>query len=127
MCLFITLDETVSPSVYHLEGYNAEVRNRTIHGGGVAVYIKEHLPYVRMSKLESKTIEHISIDLIVNHQKYSINNFYRPPHNLAHQRQEFLAEMDLTLLKLRSHRSALKLLLGDYNFGSVYAPDQTCS
>ena len=122
ICLQETkMDETVSPSVYHLEGYNAEVRNRTIHGGGVAVYIKEHLPYVRMSKLESKTIEHISIDLIVNHQKYSINNFYRPPHNLAHQRQEFLAEMDLTLLKLRSHRSALKLLLGDYNFGSVYA------
>ena len=122
ICLQETkMDETVSPSVYHLDGYNAEIRNRTIHGGGVAVYIKEHLPYVRMSKLESKTIEHISIDLIVNHQKYSINNFYRPPHNLAHQRQEFLDEMDQTLLKLRSHRSALKLLLGDYNFGSVYA------
>ena len=122
ICLQETkMDDTVSPSVYHLDGYNAEIRNRTIHGGGVAVYIKEHLPYVRMSKLESKTIEHISIDLIVNHQKYSINNFYRPPHNLAHQRQEFLDEMDQTLLKLRSHRSALKLLLGDYNFGSVYA------
>ena len=122
ICLQETkMDETVSPSVYHLEGYNAEIRNRTIHGGGVAVYIKEHLPYVRMSKLESKTIEHISIDLIVNNKKHSINNFYRPPHNLAHQRQEFLDEIDQTLLKLRSHRSALKLLLGDFNFGSLYA------
>ena len=122
VCLQETkMDESVSPSVYKLDGYNAEIKNRNTHGGGVAVYIKEHLPYVRMNKLESKTIEHICIDLIVNHQKYSINNFYRPPHNLAHQRQEFLDEIDQTLLKLRSHRSALSLLLGDFNFGSVYS------
>ena len=121
----IKIDESVSPSVYHIDGYSVEVRCRTTHGGGVATYIKNHIPYVRINNLESKTLEHISIDLIVNHKKYSVNNFYRPPNNLAQQRQEFLDEMDRTLLKLKSHRSGLTLILGDFNFGSTYAANMS--
>ena len=43
---------------------------------------------------QSKTLEHISIDIIVNHKKYSINNFYRPPNNLSEDKQKFLELID---------------------------------
>ena len=122
ICLQETkLDDSISPTLYKLEGFNVETRHRNIHGGGVSVYIKEHIPYVRMSKLESKTLEHISIDIIVNHKKYSINNFYRPPNNLSEDKQKFLEDMKQCLTKLKSHRVKQTCLIGDFNFGSCYA------
>ena len=122
ICLQETkLDDSISPTLYKLDGFNVETRHRNIHGGGVSVYIKEHIPYVRMSKLESKTLEHISIDIIVNHKKYSINNFYRPPNNLSEDKQKFLEDMKQCLTKLKSHRVKQTCLIGDFNFGSCYA------
>ena len=59
ICLQETkLDDSISPTLYKLDGFNVETRHRNIHGGGVSVYIKEHIPYVRMSKLESTFRKH---------------------------------------------------------------------
>ena len=122
ICLTETkIDDTTAESNYSIPGYNTEYRHRTSSGGGVLVYIKDSLPYVRMPKLESPKLEHVSIDVIVNKKRYCVNTVYRPPNNLAAEQQEFLSEMEMVLSKIRKHRCANSILVGDFNYGSCYS------
>ena len=55
------LDDNIQDSVFTIPGYNVEYRHRTRKGGGVALYIRDDIPYVRTSKLESNVLEHVSV------------------------------------------------------------------
>ena len=74
-----------------------------------------------MVQLENPKLEHVCVDVIVNKKRYCVSTIYRPPNNLAQEQNEFLTEIQATLLKLRRHRSANTILVGDYNFGSCYS------
>ena len=56
------LDEGIHESVFTLPGYNIEYKNRTRRGGGVALYIRDDIPYFRTTSLESKELEHVAVD-----------------------------------------------------------------
>ena len=78
ICLTETkLDDKVAESNYSLPGYNTEHRHRTSSGGGVLVLIKNTLPYVRMTQLESSKLEHVCVDVIVNKKRYCVSALYR--------------------------------------------------
>ena len=48
---------------HHVQGYNFEKRNRLNgKGGGVALYVKDSVNYIRRTDLESKTLENIVIE-----------------------------------------------------------------
>ena len=70
--------------------------------------------------------EHISIDCIVNSKKININVIYRPPSRTTEDQtskqedDKFLTDIEKTLGKIRSHKSALKVICGDLNFGDLY-------
>ena len=122
ICLTETkLDDKVAESNYSLPGYNTEHRHRTSSGGGVLVLIKNTLPYVRMNQLENSKLEHVCIDVIVSKKRYCVSALYRPPNNLVSEQNEFLAEMEVTLSKLRKHRCVNSILVGDFNYGSCYS------
>ena len=56
ICLTETkLDDRVAEANFTLPGYNSEHRHRTSSGGGILVFIKDTLPYVRMQQLEHPT------------------------------------------------------------------------
>ena len=122
ICLTETkLDDKVAESNYSLPGYNTEHRHRTSSGGGVLVLIKNTLPYVRMTQLESSKLEHVCVDVIVNKKRYCVSALYRPPNNLVSEQMEFLSEMEATLSKLSRHRCVNSILVGDFNYGSCYS------
>ena len=120
------LDDNIQDSVFTIPGYNVEYRHRTRKGGGVALYIRDDIPYVRTSKLESNVLEHVSVDATVKDKKFNISVIYRPPsrstpdQSAAAEDNKFLSEIGKTLGKLRSHRASSKLILGDFNFGDCY-------
>ena len=75
----LTLSETHicvaedNDKLYHVRGYNFEKRNRPNgKGGGVALYIKDSIDYIRRTDLESKTLENIVIEIVLTTSK----NFY---------------------------------------------------
>ena len=115
------LDDTVHESNFTIPGFNTEHRHRTKAGGGVLVFVKDTLPYVRMNKLENPNLEHLCVDVIVDKKRYCINTIYRPPNNLVSDQQQFLSEMEATLSIIRKHRCFNSILVGDYNFGSIYS------
>ena len=120
------LDDNIQDSVFTIPGYNVEYKHRTRKGGGVALYIRDDIPYVRASKLESKELEHVSVDVTVKTKKFNISVIYRPPsrstpdQSAAAEDNKFLSNIEKTLGKLRSHRASSKLILGDFNFGDCY-------
>ena len=127
ICLTETkLDDLVHDSCYTIQGYNIEYKHRTRKGGGVCIYVRDDIPYVRATKVESKMLEHVSIDLTVKGKKFNLNVLYRPPSRTTPEQtaqQEdaiFLENIEITLGKIRSHRSANKIICGDLNFGDCY-------
>ena len=122
ICLTETkLDDRVAEANFTLPGYNSEHRHRTSSGGGILVFIKDTLPYVRMQQLEHPKLEHVCIDVIVNKKRYCVSTVYRPPNNLVSEQQEFLTNMETTLSKIRKHRCVNSILVGDFNYGSCYS------
>ena len=74
ICLTETkLDDTIHDSGYVIKGYSIERKHRTRKGGGVCIYIRDDIPYVRATKVESKVLEHVSIDMTVKGKKFNVN------------------------------------------------------
>ena len=127
ICLTETkLDDLVHDSCFAIQGYNIEYKHRTRKGGGVCIYIRDDIPYVRASRVESKVLEHVSIDMTVRGKKTNLNVLYRPPSRSTPEQSaqqedaKFLENIEITLGKIRSHRSANKIICGDMNFGDCF-------
>ena len=105
-------------SNYVIKGYSIELRHRTRQGGGVCIYVRDDIPYIRASKVESKVLEHISIDMTVKGRKINLKVLYRPPSRTTPEQTaqqedaKFLDNIEITLAKIRSHRAATKLVCG---------------
>ena len=120
------LNDNIQESVYTIPGFNVETKHRTRKGGGVCIYIRDDLPYVRATKVESKELEHVSVDITLKGKKFNVSVIYRPPsrttpdETMAEEDNKFLSNIEKTLGKIRSHRASTKVILGDFNFGDVY-------
>ena len=66
------LDENTDDNILQMEGFNSERKDRTAlrqgalntkRGGGVVVYIADHIKYKRRNDLESSEIESIWLEI----------------------------------------------------------------
>ena len=113
------LDDTIAECTYSIPGYNMETRHRDRHGGGIMLFIRDNIPYCRKETLESKTIEHVAIDLNIGGKKYAVNVIYRPPNESPEDHTTFLTDINATLIKINKHKAYTKIICGDFNFGSA--------
>ena len=70
--LFISetkLDSSYRVSLFEISGYKLERRDRDAHGGGLAAFIKSDIPARRRKDLESKSLENITYEVILNKSK----------------------------------------------------------
>jgi hypothetical protein len=114
------LSDDIDPCVFKMDGYTAIHKHRNRHGGGVLVYIRQDIPFSRITPNESQGIEHISVDILVNKQVHNINVFYRPPNSDLFSQNLFLSDISTVLKGLRRHPCHKVIITGDMNFGSVY-------
>ena len=114
------ISSTTAPSAFSLPNYCCISKPRNQHGGGLLIYIRNDIPFHRNSTLESKYIEHISIDIIVMQKVVNINLFYRPPRNDAISTASFLCNMEKALNDFNNHSCTNSILFGDFNLGNLY-------
>ena len=112
----ITISETflgpLSTAGLELPGYHDILRrDRPTFGGGLAIYIKQTIPFKRIIDFESMLIENIWIEVNTSEGKLLICNVYRPP-NCADFWEHFDANIDL--VKSESMTKNL-IILGDLN------------
>ena len=71
------LDNSKDPSCYSINGYNVLAKHRTTHGGGILVYVMDHIACRRLTEIENntRTLEHIALEVFVqNHCQLSLSS-----------------------------------------------------
>lgn len=118
----LTLSETHisttedNEKLYTIPNYSFEKRNRINgKGGGVALYVKDSINYVRRTDLESRELENIVIEIVLSTSKnFLITTLYKPPQSSKYLQNNF-TELFNESLTLLSNESKETILLGDLN------------
>ena len=106
-------EDTVHP-LCQLQGYKFEGTSREERrGGGVGIFIKENVQYVRRFDLEinSEVIESCFIEIINCNNKVLVGSIYRPPDQPV---DDFLLNLTNIFNIVNTEKKKL-YLLGDYN------------
>ena len=113
------LDDSKDPACYKINGFNVLARHRTTHGGGILVYIQDHIACRRLTEIENNThtLEHIALEVFIQNKRIIVNSFYRPPNC---DKTMFIQDLTSTLEKIHQNRPYLSIAIGDLNMGSQY-------
>ena len=103
------LDESIPDNEVTLPGYCLIRRDRDRHGGGVAMFIHDTIPFSILMK--HSTIELLVLELKLKRQNLVCALFYRPPSST----NSLLLELESTLDALPPAKTKSTLLLGDFN------------
>ena len=111
------LNSEIDTSEIHFDGYNVirldrNASNSNKHsGGGVAIYIEDHIPYRPRPDLHNDKMELCWIEInFPNSSPVLIGSLYRPPDSGA----AFFEELNSTLNRVTSENKEC-YLLGDFN------------
>ena len=115
------LDNTIPTNMITLPGYHEPLqRDRNRHGGGVLIYIAEHLIFNQKENLQSKNYEHIWVDIKIKNAIFAINALYRPPNESVESHNVFLNTASYILQNLSEYNATQKVIASDLNFGNCY-------
>ena len=107
-------DEFPNPQ-FNIEGYYnpAQLRNdRTIHGGGLIVYVKTGVPVKRVHALEPADLKVICFEITIAKRKWLIYSFYRS--ETFTQLPKFLEELKKSVdMAINKYENII--LMGDIN------------
>ena len=114
--------EEDNEKLYHVNGYNFEKRDRSNgRGGGVALYIRNSINYIRRTDLESDTLENIVIEIVLKTSKnFFVTTLYNPPRSSKYSQSNFDEVFDESLKRFSSHEA---ILLGDLNVNFLKPSD----
>ena len=110
------LDSSTPDDLLKIPGYTFIKRNRTNGShGGVGVYIKDNVPYIRRNDLEAGNLECIWLEILFPKTKgLLIGIFYRPPYGSKYLRNDFDDELDNLLQSVITENKEC-MIMGDFN------------
>ena len=73
------LDSSFKDSIFEVDGYKLQRRDRTDHGGSIATFMRADIPARRRFDIECKTLENIVYEVTLDKTKWLIYAIYRPP------------------------------------------------
>jgi len=112
-------------------GFNSPLRKdrKDSRGGGVAIFIAEHLPFVRKSEYESDEFECVWVEIALGKSKILCGAYYRPESS-ADLEDNFFLSLQNRLDTIKIKRYDAVVLIGDlnahYNFGPTSTPNSRC-
>ena len=116
------LNQTVEDKILNIEGYQFERKDREncttsdkTNGGGIIIYIAEHIKYIRRFDLESTDIESVWLEIYIpNSKSFLICSVYRPPSAKAEWIERFSNQIDES-----SSKCAEVYIMGDINIDII--------
>ena len=116
----LKIDSTVHPSLYHLKKFHPPiVKPRTRRGGGTGIYVCKHLPFIRMSELETD-FETVWVKVRVKDKLIIICSTYLPPHTPADKQSRYLHHLTDSVTQAHSHSPDMVAIMGDLNGGNCW-------
>ncbi|MCG8066696.1 MAG: hypothetical protein JAY84_02445 [Candidatus Thiodiazotropha taylori] len=123
------LDENTDNDILHMNGFNFERKDRstlkqgsltTKRGGGITLYIADHIKYTRRTDLETADIESIWLEVnLKNTSPILISSFYRPPNSSV----EWINNFSIQVEKATSLTDEI-YFLGDFNINLLSNENQ---
>ena len=113
ICLNETFcDDSIADNEISLPDYSIERKDRNRHGGGVAMYIRNNLTFVRRIDLETDDVECIWVEIKCKHrQPVLMSSIYRPPSRSV----EFIGKLSDIIDRASSECKEI-IVTGDFNF-----------
>lgn len=94
---------------YNIKGFNSIFFNREGRGGGIALYITEHIHFNQIH-LNTNSLEIIQIDIEINNKTTSLLSIYRPPRENI---PSFITELEKIINTIKKKQEII--LVGDIN------------
>ena len=117
------LDDTVHHSLFNLPNFHApHTKHRTRHGGGVALYTRNHMTTSRLHELESPEEEWIWTKTKVNNEIILTCGLYLPPNLTQDRLDRFIDNFTNSVTAAQRFPDATIIILGDFNIGNIYLP-----
>ena len=113
LCLCETfLNDKFCDEEIAVQDYVIVRKDRASLGGGLAIYMKENIPYILRKDLESEGFETLWVEIKLQKQKPLLLGYvYRPPSSLVNWIDGFECILDKVFLEDKE-----VILLGDFNF-----------
>ena len=115
------LNNTVATGEINIDGYNVvrydrnEQNNEKQSGGGVAIYIEDHIPYNVRPDIDNNKLEMTWIEVCFPHSRpILIGCIYRPPDC----KNDFFDELNQILNKIMDENKEI-YLMGDFNINAL--------
>ena len=114
-------DISISDSEINLPDYSIVRRDRNRHGGGVAMYIRNSLTFIRRNDLETDDVEAIWIEMkCKQRQPVIIGSIYRPPSSSI----DFIDKLG-DIIDRVSCECKETIVTGDFNYD--VSGDESCN
>ena len=110
------LDSNIPDALVSITGYQKPFRrDRNKRGGGTAIYCADNLPVRRRIDLEDANSECIRIECLLNNYKLLFAVYYRPPGQLAADRDIFLSSLTSSIELAQDCGADSTVVTGDFN------------
>ena len=119
------LDSNIPNNLITIPGYHEPIRHDRVNngrnGGGVLMYVADHLVFQHKIEFQSEFYEHIWVDIKLKDTSFAINALYRPPNESQEAHQHFLQTAEIILNQLISYdKVEYKIISSDLNFGNCF-------
>ncbi len=122
------LSDNVSDSDLTLSGYHVPFyKHRGARGGGVMLYVKEHIGAIHRTDLEKNNTEILWAEIRLQSKKVLLGVAYRPPGMTSLQVDDFLDSLNDQIENAANENPDALLLLGDFNDRCVHWDDRHAS
>ena len=119
----LKVDSSVHPSLYSLIGFHAPViKPRTRKGGGVAVYLRDTLPFSQIALLNNEDFEALWVKVKAHKSTIILCSCYLPPHAKADEQAKFLDYLADSVCQAKIFSPDLITVVGDFNAGNCWLP-----
>jgi len=106
------MDSSFPDAQFAVDNFHLWRKDRTAHGGGVAVYLKSQIAGERKPMLEFSELEHVTLEVNLENQKLLFICTYKPP---SVKNNVFEDQCQMTIDKITSKYDNI-FFLGDLNF-----------
>ena len=87
--------DNVTDADLSISGYHIPFKkNRPTRGGGVMLYVKEHIGAIHRTDLERNNTEILWVEITLNSKKVMVGVGYRPPGMTSLQIDDFLLSLN---------------------------------
>ena len=120
------IDSSTHPALYSLQHFHRPVMKlRTRRGGGVAVFVRNTLPFTHISQLDNEEIEAVWIKIKVKNTCIVVCSSYLPPHSTADKQQHVLDYLTDSVSQAQEHLPSAIIVAGDMNAGNCWLPENS--